>query len=190
MVACSYARMLLALFVLLSVLLRRSAVCLLRCCWPVQGLLTQYAPVVLRGYYERDSRQQFCQPNLWTEPYSNMMASLEASQQQQAGGMLATTAAVVQALLAGVGLAAEEDEENGNSSTRPTSPAAAAAGVVSVGASSIPGLRTGALLLLLRSAPQCVPFAVRLELFRQMLQQDKVRCGATLGHSYEAKAHN
>lgn len=176
------------MFVLLSMLLGRFAVCLLRCCCLLQGLLTQYAPVVLRGYYERDSRQQFCQPNLWTEPYSNMMASLEASQQQQAGGVLATTAAVVQALLAGVGLAAEEDEENGNSSTRPTSPTAA--GVVSVGASSIPGLRTGALLLLLRSAPQCVPFAVRLELFRQMLQQDKVRCGATLGHSYEAKAHN
>jgi hypothetical protein len=147
----------------------------------LQGLLTQYAPVVLRGYYERDSRQQFCQPHLWTEPYSNMMASLEAAQQQQAGGMLATTAAVVQALLAGVGLAAEEDEDNGNSSSmRPTSPlpSPAAATALNAGASSIPGLRTGALLLLLRSAPQCVPFAVRLELFRQMLQQDKVglRC--------------
>ncbi|WIA29294.1 hypothetical protein OEZ86_011799 [Tetradesmus obliquus] len=138
------------------------------------GLLTQYAPVVLRGYYERDARQQFCQPNLWTEPYSNMMAGLEAAQQQQqAGGVLATTAAVVQALLAGVGLAAEEDEESGNGSVRASSPlpSPAAAG----GASSIPGLRTGALLLLLRCAPQCVPFAVRLELFRQMLEQDKVR---------------
>jgi hypothetical protein len=146
----------------------------------LQGLLSQHAPVVLRGYYERDSRQQFCQPNLWTEPYSNMMASLEAAQrQQQAGGVLATTAAVVQALLAGVGLTGEDEEDNGNSgSSRASSPLpspAAAVGSVGAGGSSIPGLRTGALLLLLRSAPQCVPFAVRLELFRQMLEQDKVR---------------
>jgi hypothetical protein len=147
----------------------------------LQGLLTQHAPVVLRGYYERDSRRQFCQPNLWTEPYSNMMGSLEAAQrQQQAGGVLATTAAVVQALLAGVGLTGEDEEDNGNSgSSRPSSPlpSPAAAAVCSLGAggNSIPGLRTGALLLLLRSAPQCVPFAVRLELFRQMLGQDKVR---------------
>jgi hypothetical protein len=144
----------------------------------VQGLLTQHAPVVLRGYYERDSRQQFCQPNLWTEPYSNMMAGLEAAQrQQQAGGVLATTAAVVQALLAGVGLTAEDEEDNGNSSSsssRPSSPLPSPAAAAAPGGSSIPGLRTGALLLLLRSAPQCVPFAVRLELFRQMLEQDKV----------------
>lgn len=132
----------------------------------VQGLLTQYAPVVLRGLYERDSRQAFCQPNLWTEPYTNLMTDLQGQQQrQQGGGMVATTAAVVQALLVQAGLTGEEED----SSTAPAvaMPVAGAAG-------GVPGLRTGALLLLLRCAPQCVPFNVRLELFRQMLEQDKV----------------
>jgi ubiquitin-protein ligase E3 C len=155
----------------------------------VQGLLQAHAPTALRGLYERDARKSFCQPSLWTEPYSNMMARLQAAQpQQQEGGVLGLTAAVVQALLVSTGLTGQDEEGGGSgaaaaaaqqpvvtavSSSQPgplrhDRAAAAAQGV------SITGLRTGALLSLLRAAPQCVPFPVRLELFRQMLEQDKV----------------
>jgi hypothetical protein len=142
------------------------------------ALLCEYCPVVLRGYYERDARQNFCQATLWVEPYNNLMASLEAQQQQQQqqrvqGGLVVTTAAVVQALLSSTGLTGNDDL---NSSTLPATaanrgPAPIAAG----GTPTVVGLRTTALLSLLRAAPQCVPFTVRLELFRQMLQQDKSR---------------
>eukprot|EP00879_Flechtneria_rotunda_P015663 GHRR01016385.1.p1 GENE.GHRR01016385.1~~GHRR01016385.1.p1 ORF type:complete len:551 (+),score=226.29 GHRR01016385.1:426-2078(+) len=144
-------------------------------------LVRQHAPVVLRGYYERDARQRFCQPNLWTEPYSNLMASLNA-QHKQERSTVATTAAVVQALLVGVGLGSE-DSDGDNPATSITSPALRAGASSSgspvspatvVGA-GVPGLRTGALASLLRCAPQAVPFCARLELFRQMLQQDKAR---------------
>jgi hypothetical protein len=83
----------------------------------------------------------------------------------QQGGATTTTAGVVQALLVGVGLA----DEAAAAPLAPPAPAAAGGGGGS--------LRTAALLSLLRSAPQCVPFDVRLELFRQMLQQDEVSGG-------------
>lgn len=111
------------------------------------------------------------------------MAGLAAQQQQQ-DGMLATTAAVVQALLTGFGLAGD-DGQAASSGSHATSAAAAAASASASGTAAaptagvgVPGLRTSALLALLRAAPQCVPFPVRLELFRQMLQQDKVAVGA------------
>jgi hypothetical protein len=165
--------------------------CQHHCVAVLQGLLRKYAPVCLKAYYDKDARKSFCQPQLWTEPYNNLMARLsQQQQQQQDGSVLATTAAVVQALLASTGLAAAQDEEGGNSSSgmSPTgttrtsgsqsasmqqSPAAAAAAVAARGA-HLPGLRTSALLSLLKAAPQCVPFGVRLELFRQMIEQDKV----------------
>lgn len=130
---------------------------------------------MLRGYYERDARQSFCQPNLWTEPYNNLMKGLGAQQQQQQqGGVGFTTAAVVQALLVSAGLNTDDDATNTVSMSvalpqRTAVPAAAAPA-----GPAVPGLRTNALLSLLRTAPQCVPFTVRLELFRQMLEQDKV----------------
>lgn len=159
--------------------------------------MRKYAPVCLKAYYDKDARKSFCQPQLWTEPYNNLMVRVQQQQQQQDGSALATTAAVVQALLASTGLAAAQDEEGGNNSSSglsPTggarasgsqsgglqqSPAAAAAAVAARGA-HLPGLRTNALLSLLKAAPQCVPFGVRLELFRQMIEQDKVCVGILL----------
>lgn len=154
--------------------------------------MREFAPFCLKSYFDKDSRKPFCQPQLWTEPYNNLMARLSAQQQQQDGGVLATTAAVVQALLVSTGLGGDEDNSSsgggggsmspaaavGSSTTSPSgalqpSPAAAAAGAAARGA-HLPGLRTSALLSLLKAAPQCVPFAVRLELFRQMMEQDKV----------------
>lgn len=152
-------------------------------CLP-QGLLREYAPSCLKSYYDKDSRKPFCQPQLWTEPYNNLMARL-AAQQQQDGGALATTVAVVQALLVSTGLIGQDEEGSTAGAVRPPSrgnsssggpqqsPAAAAAATAARGA-HLPGLRTNALLSLLKAAPQCVPFSVRLELFRQMIEQDKV----------------
>lgn len=157
----------------------------------LQGLLREYAPFCLKAYYDKDSRKAFCQAQLWTEPYNNMMARL-AAQQQKDGGVLATTAAVVQALLVSTGLTEQEgDGSSGGAagesaaagaSARASSasgglqqsPAAASAAAAARGV-HLPGLRTTALLSLLKAAPQCVPFSVRLELFRQMMEQDKVR---------------
>lgn len=131
----------------------------------LQALILQYAPMALRGLYDRDARQQFCQPQLWTAPYSSLMAGLAAGSSTQEDGLLSSAAAVVQALLAGLA----GDDAAG------VAPPAAAAGRSSPGVGgagpSLPGLRTGAMLSLLRAAPQCVPFHVRLELFRQMLLQ-------------------
>lgn len=162
----------------------------------LQGLLREYSPQCLKVYYDKDARKPFCQPRLWTEPYNNLMARLSA-QHKQDGGVLATTAAVVQALLVSTGLTGQdEDSSSSNASSggvraagasaspQPArsssvlgglqqSSAAAAAAAASRGA-HLPGLRTNALLSLLKAAPQCVPFAVRLELFRQMIEQDKV----------------
>lgn len=149
-----------------------------------QALLREYGPVVLRGYYERDARHSFCQANLWTEPYLNLMAALAARQQQSQGGMVVTTAAVVQALLTSLGLTGSDDI---NSNILPA--AAAQRGSSSAGAAgdcAVSGLRTTALLSLLRTSPQCVPFPVRLELFRQMMQQDKVKGGR--GHNAAHRA--
>jgi hypothetical protein len=146
--------------------------------------LREYAPSCLKSYYDKDSRKPFCQPQLWTEPYNNLMARL-AAQQQQDGGALATTVAVVQALLVSTGLIGQDEEGSTAGAVRPPSrgnsssggpqqsPAAAAAATAARGA-HLPGLRTNALLSLLKAAPQCVPFGVRLELFRQMIEQDKV----------------
>lgn len=147
----------------------------------LQGLLREYAPFCLKSYYDKDTRKPFCQPQLWTEPYSNLMARL-AAQQQQDGGALATTAAVVQALLASTGLAGQDEAGVAPPPTRGSSssgglqqsPAVAAAAAAARGA-HLPGLQTNALLSLLKAAPQCVPFTVRLELFRQMIEQDKAR---------------
>lgn len=157
-------------------------------CRCLQGLLREYAPVCLKAYFDKDSRKAFCQPQLWTEPYNNLMAKL-SSQHLQDGGVLATTAAVVQALLVSTGLTGQEEDSSSQGgaagqqaasirSSSPSgpvqqSPAAAAAASAARGA-HVPGLRTNALLSLLKAAPQCVPFAVRLELFRQMMEQDKV----------------
>lgn len=149
----------------------------------LQALLREYAPFCLKQYFDKDARKPFCQPHLWTEPYNNLMARLSA-QSQQDGGMLATTAAVVQALLVSTGLTGQEEEGASGGGARPASAASAHIG----GSSSssvprgphLPGLRTSALLSLLKAAPQCVPFTVRLELFRQMMEQDKV-CGLCWG---------
>jgi hypothetical protein len=146
------------------------------CC--LQGLLREYAPFCLKHYFDKDARKPFCQPHLWTEPYNNLMARLSA-QSQQDGGMLATTAAVVQALLVSTGLTGQEEEGGSGGGGRPASAARAQGGVSSSNSSvprgpHLPGLRTSALLSLLKAAPQCVPFTVRLELFRQMMEQDKV----------------
>jgi len=148
--------------------------------------LKEFAPSCLKSLFDKDSRKSFCQPQLWTEPYNNLMARL-AAQQQQDGGVLATTAAVVQVLLVSTGLTGQEDEPGSSATQPPTATprsssqsgglqqsSAAAAAVVSARGAHLPGLRTSALLSLLKSAPQCVPFAVRLELFRQMMEQDKV----------------
>lgn len=157
--------------------------------------MKEFAPSCLKSLFDKDSRKSFCQPQLWTEPYNNLMARLAAQQQQQDGGVLATTAAVVQALLVTTGLTGQEDEAGSAASQPPTatprsssqsgglqqSSAAAAAAVAARGA-HLPGLRTSALLSLLKAAPQCVPFAVRLELFRQMMEQDKVGSDAVLGN--------
>jgi hypothetical protein len=155
----------------------------------LQGLLREFAPFCLKAYYDKDSRKAFCQAQLWTEPYNNMMARLAG--QQKDGGGLATTAAVVQALLVSTGLTEQDGDDSSagpasegaaaGASARASSasgglqqsPAAAAAAAAARGV-HLPGLRTNALLSLLKAAPQCVPFSVRLELFRQMMEQDKV----------------
>jgi hypothetical protein len=80
------------------------------------------------------------------------------------GATIPFVAAVVQALLPGLGQ--EEDEEGGGGA----SAAAAAAAAAGYG-----GVRPSALVALLKMAPQAVPFDLRLDVFRQMLQAVKVR---------------
>lgn len=147
-----------------------------------QALLAAHAPAALRGFYERDARRPFCQPLLWTQPYHNLMARLASSSSLPGsdgaagggGSALAMTAAVVQALL--VSLAGDDGDSSlhGGGRMLGSDGSAAAPPLAAGSAHGVPGLRTGALLSLLRSAPQCVPFPVRLELFRRMLAADRV----------------
>jgi ubiquitin-protein ligase E3 C len=136
------------------------------------ALLERYAPQALRGLYERDQRRPFCQAALWTAPYDGDAAQQQATglSGSGAGGVgteggtqpvpqhsgLRAVAAVVQGLLFGGSGASSTAAPDGNSSGG--APAAALAAVVS-GAPS-------AMTALLRAAPQCVPFEVRLQLFR------------------------
>jgi hypothetical protein len=110
----------------------------------LQGLLREYAPFCLKAYYDKDSRKAFCQAQLWTEPYNNMMARL-AAQQQKDGGVLATTAAVVQALLVSTGLTEQEGDASsaGPASEGATAGASARASSASGGLQQSPaGLTT------------------------------------------------
>ncbi|GBF97295.1 hypothetical protein Rsub_09986 [Raphidocelis subcapitata] len=145
-----------------------------------RALLERHAPQALRGLYERDQRRPFCRPELWTAPFDADRAAGAphtasigggAAQPQAEGGGagqgrgqggLGAVAAVVQGLLF---------------TGRPT--AAAAAGAASAAAAAAPLQPTygtpAALTALLRSAPQCVPFDVRLQLFRHLLAEDRAR---------------
>ena len=134
-----------------------------------RALLERHAPQALRGLYERDQRRPFCRPELWTAPFdadraagaphTASIGSVAAQPQDEAGaagtgqGGLGAVAAVVQGLLF---------------SGRP--PGAAAAGGGSAAGSAASAQPTygtpAALTALLRCAPQCVPFEVRLQLFR------------------------
>jgi hypothetical protein len=134
-------------------------------------LLERYAPPALRGLYERDQRRPFCQPALWTAPFDGDAAQgggggAAASQQQapQHSGLRAV-AAVVQGLLLGGGSAA------GGSGAA----AAGAQGSAPARLAPVTTSNPSAMTALLRVAPQCVPFDVRLELFRQILAEDKSR---------------
>lgn len=137
-------------------------------------LLERYAPVALRGLYERDQRQPFCQPALWTAPYDAHCAASGAppgGQQQQPrqsrvgweqhSGLRAVTA-VVQGLLFG-GTAGTTDSQavaaGASAGDGGLTDALPALGMAVAGSPS-------AMTALLRAAPQCVPFDVRLQLFR------------------------
>lgn len=135
------------------------------------SILERYAPVALRGLYERDQRRSFCQAALWTAPYDvhsqssggaaigMVVAQQPQAEEAQAGGSrpvhqgLRAAAAVVQGLLFGGG-----SGEGGG--------AGGAGGGGQPSAVAPVGSPTAAMTALLRSAPQCVPFDVRLQLFR------------------------
>jgi hypothetical protein len=76
-------------------------------------------------------------------------------------------AAVIQALLNGPSDAASTGDG-------PSTAAVAAAGGGKGCEVVVGGVRPASLVGLLRAAPQAIPFEVRLDLFRQMLLEDKV----------------
>ena len=186
-----------------------------------QALLEQYAPIALRGLYERDARQSFCQAALWTAPFKNWETTQQ--QQQQHGGLeqtrsVGTTSGNTQNRSSGGGsnigngrwssrggfgrsssssgsgsadttTAATTSSSSSSSSSLPfvaaviqalvngpnDAPATAeGAGVASKGRAAAVAVRPASLVGLLRAAPQAIPFEVRLDLFRQMLLEDKV----------------
>ena len=156
------------------------------------ALLERNAPQALRGLYERDQRRPFCQvPGFWTAPYDAdacqdgaVAASSSEPSTQQRGrhSGLRGVAAVVQGLLFGTGsrgdAAAADGAVRGDTVASGGQGHSAAAGVnmrsggSGAGGVSSPTQKGGTvgasagMTALLRQAPQCVPFDVRLQLFR------------------------
>ena len=167
-------------------------------------LLEAWAPRALRALYEKDQRRPFCPPALWTAPYDadEAAAAAVATQLQGrrsdsdsgggAGGRsgddapahrgLRAAAAVVQGLLFGGGDrgggGSGASRSAGGAAASPSDPqqqAPAAAAAAAASAAPVAGGAPGAMAALLRAAPQCVPFARRVELFRSILQEDRAR---------------
>lgn len=163
------------------------------------SLLQAWAPVALRGLYERDQRRPYASsagtPGFWTAPWdadaSQQGSSAAGSdgtssgggaaeQQRRSGGAghsgLRGLAAVVQGLLSG----SARDTGGSAGTSQPQPPADASRGG-GTGRGTDPGLAAAvagapsAMTALLRSAPQCVPFDVRVQLFRQVLAEDRAR---------------
>jgi hypothetical protein len=135
------------------------------------ALLERFAPAALRGLYERDQRRPFCQPALWTAPYDCDAGQggvgggppaggggAAAQQQPAQHSGLRAVAAVVPGLLFG-GSAGGGGGGSGAAADGGGGAPAAALAAVAAGAPT-------AMTALLRAAPQCVPFDVRLQLFR------------------------
>jgi len=120
-------------------------------------MLREWPPAALRALHERDLRRRFCPPALWLAPF-------EAARAAGAGAGAAaadaeerfSAAAVVRALWQPGG------DDGGGSS----------AGGLGGGG------RPAALAALLAEAPQCVPFALRVEVFRALVAAERARCGA------------
>jgi hypothetical protein len=119
-------------------------------------MLREWAPAALRALHERDLRRRFCPPALWLAPFEAAHAASAG-----AGGAAAdakerfSAAAVVRALW----------QPGGDD------------GGVSAGGLGGGG-RPAALAALLAEAPQCVPFALRVEVFRALVAAERARCGA------------
>jgi len=134
------------------------------------ALLERYAPQALRGLYERDQRRSFCQAALWTAPFdgdSTQPAAAASSSSSGAQGRelhtgLRSVAAVVQGLLFGGGTAASSSSGDAASNQQQ---------VASLSLAPVSG-SPSAMTALLHVAPQCVPFDVRLQLFRSVFLLD------------------
>jgi len=124
------------------------------------SVLDQYFPVLLRRLYERDNRRQFCPVELWLAPFSTTISPGEAAQ---------ISPAVLQAVL------------NRTSRSRPHiySLAIFSLGATEEAISSSTAYVMGLVNLLL-TAPQCIPFNKRVEIFRDLIKSDKVRLGLHL----------
>ncbi|KAK9832830.1 hypothetical protein WJX81_005036 [Elliptochloris bilobata] len=115
-------------------------------------MLRRWAPAALRALYERDLRRRFCPPAMWLAPFEAEQAASAAS------------------------AASAEERFSAAAVVRTLSPPSDGAGPAPrpLGCERGGG-RPAALAALLSEAPQCVPFGLRVEVFRALVAAERAR---------------
>ena len=136
-------------------------------------VVDQYFPTLLRRLYERDNRSAYCPPGMWLAPFNKNISTDK-------------TNLVAPAILQGLLHRSTSAIQTASMAFLETCvwPLVTGDTVISSSAAHVIGLCS-----LLLTAPQCVPFSNRVEIFRELVKADKERLGLHIPYSEGGPHH-